>query len=136
MTDLLSSVLILLFLYTTFSKLADFKGYANEMMAKPFAGWLKVLLIWSLPPIETAISVLLFFSRTRRTGFLISSLILIIFSIYIGLVLLGYFEKTPCSCGGVLKSMGFKAHLWFNIIFISLSSFGFYLSKAGGRGEK
>jgi hypothetical protein len=60
-------------------------------------------------------------------GFYLSALLLIIFTGYIALVLLNYFGRVPCSCGGVIRTLGWGLHLIFNVFFLLLSFLGIYL---------
>ncbi len=48
------------------------------------------------------------------------------FTVYIGLVLTGLFGRVPCSCGGVLSSLGWEAHFLFNVCILALAVIGVY----------
>jgi hypothetical protein len=116
------SFLIMLWLYTAGSKLIDIPMYKRGLYGQPFSKDLKDFLFYALPLSEFFLITLLYFKKTRKLGYLGSLLLLTIFTAYIILVLMGYYPKIPCSCGGILTMMSWKVHLWFNIFCIGISA--------------
>ena len=114
------SLLILLFSYTAISKFIDMNGFAYDMHNQPFPRWLSTILIYALPPIELLIALLLLFDKTRYTGLWAAGILMGLFTVYTCLVLLKVFYKVPCSCGGVIKRLSWKQHLFFNLFFLIL----------------
>lgn len=49
--------------------------------------------------------------------------IMVMFTAYI-YIILNYSSFIPCSCGGILEKLGWKEHLFFNLIFIMLAAAG------------
>ena len=127
MIDAIASLLIFLFVYTAISKLITFEEFKSQMRNQTFPAWMATGLIWTLPASELITSVFLLVPRWRTAGFWISFLLLTLFTGYILLVLTNYFGRVPCSCGGVIKALGWKSHLAVNTIFLLLSLFGIYL---------
>lgn len=125
------TLLILLWMYTAGSKLMDvglFKfQLANQSLGKTTAAF----LLWFIPISEILAALLLLSSKTRLAGLALSAGLMLLFTGYIGLVLLGYYGRTPCSCGGVLKEMGWHLHFWFNVYFLAISVLGVWLAKSG-----
>ncbi|WP_353959040.1 MauE/DoxX family redox-associated membrane protein [Mucilaginibacter myungsuensis] len=121
---MISALLILLFVYTAVSKLLDMQAFREQMYNQEFPAWLADLLITTLPALEIVTAVLILFQRTRLTGLMISFLLMVLFTTYILLVIAGYYDRTPCSCGGVLRSMGWTTHLLFNLFFTLISFLG------------
>jgi putative oxidoreductase len=121
-----ASLLILLFVYTALSKWLAFDDFKAQMHNQEVASWVADGLVWLLPPVEIMAALLLLFEPSRYAGFWMSFILMAVFTGYIGLVVAGYYERTPCSCGGVLKSMGWTAHLLFNCFFLLLSLFSIY----------
>ncbi|PSL03085.1 MauE/DoxX family redox-associated membrane protein [Cecembia rubra] len=125
--EVIPYVLAFLFLYTGFSKLMDpvgtYQGLSNQVLPTLLAE----LLFYSLPPIELTIAVLLLKDRTIKIGLASFSILMTVFSAYIILVLTGVFGRVPCSCGGVLNSLGWWEHLWFNLFFLGLAGIGLKL---------
>src|SRR5690606_18433211 len=72
---------------------------------------------------------LLLIRPIRIYGLLFSLLLLLVFTIYVGMVYLNFFERVPCSCGGVFKSMSWEAHLFFNLGFTLLALAGINLEQ-------
>ncbi len=76
--------------------------------------------------------LLLLAPGTRLSGFYLSTLLILGFTTYIGLVLTGFFDRCPCSCGGVISSMSFESHFSFNLLFLTLPALGAYLDGKQG----
>jgi putative oxidoreductase len=125
---MMASLLVLLFAYTAFSKLLDFSSFKDQMHNQAMKPWINELLIWLLPPIEITAACLLLFERTRQAGFYLSAALMTGFTIYVLLVLLHAFNRVPCSCGGVLKVLGWRSHFVFNLFFMLLSFTGIYFT--------
>lgn len=124
--DIIIFLLILLFVYTAMSKLFDFEQFKGQMYNQALPHALATVLIWTLPGIEIIAALLLLFEQTRLAGLYLSTVLMILFTGYIALVLLGYYGRVPCSCGGVIKSLGWKNHLFFNLFFLLLSILGIF----------
>jgi len=127
--NIITSLLILLWTYTAFSKLADLKEFQSQLNNQVFSDSTAQILLWSIPTSELLAAALLLFERTKTAGLITSALLMTAFTGYIALVLAGYYQKVPCSCGGVLKQLGWQAHLWFNLFFLALSITGSMLHK-------
>ncbi|WP_374949829.1 MauE/DoxX family redox-associated membrane protein [Mucilaginibacter sp.] len=125
--DIISFLLILLFIYTAMSKILNFNQFKGQMYNQTLSHGLATLLIWTLPGIEILTGLLLLFEKTKPYGFYISILLMTVFTGYIILVLLNYFGRVPCSCGGVIKAMGWKLHLLFNLFFLLLSTCAIFI---------
>ena len=124
--NLICSLLILLWVYTALSKLSDVQEFKNQLMYQSFGKELAMILLWAIPIAELLAAGLLLISSTRLLGLWLSSLLMAAFTIYIIMVLSGYYHQIPCSCGGVLKQLGWKSHLFFNLFFLTISSIGTY----------
>lgn len=111
-------LLIILFTYAAASKLMDIDRFRSQLYLQPFAHGLANVLLYALPAIELIVAVLLCFNRTRFAGLLLSTLLMAVFTTYISLVLLHYWGKVPCSCGGILQHMSWPVHLAFNWAFM------------------
>lgn len=125
-------LLILLFVYTAVSKLADYDNFVNVLNQtselRPFAS----VLATGLPIIEIVAAVLLAFPSTRDKGFLVSLLLMIAFTIYVGYVNF-LVSHQPCACGGIFKGIGWKRHLIVNLIFTAIALAGLSLNKTISR---
>lgn len=118
--------LIFLWVYASVSKLADYERSRGEMLNQIFSVWLAEILVWAVPLAELSAAALLLFNKTRLYGLLLSSLLLLSFSVYIALVMLNVFNRLPCSCGGVLNNMSWGMHLLFNLFFLALALCGLF----------
>lgn len=121
------ALLILLWAYTALSKLSDIQGFKNQLGNQTFGKTTSSLLLLFIPISELLATGLLIIRKTRLIGLVLSCILMLLFTGYITLVLFGYYDRVPCSCGGVLKNLGWQTHLWFNLFFLSLSLIGIYL---------
>ena len=118
-TDIISYLFIILFIYAATSKLLDYQNFAAQLGRSPMLARFGNLY-WFVPAIEILISIVLAIPRFRLAGLFASFSLMTMFSAYI-IAILRYSEYIPCSCGGVLQHMSWTAHLWFNISFVVLS---------------
>lgn len=130
LTALFASALIILFCYTAIAKLMDVAEFERQLENQILPAWAKAPLVWLIPAVELTLSALLIIPATRLWGFYGSAVLMTLFSGYIGLVVAGFFDRTPCSCGGVLQAMDFETHLLFNLFFLTLSLLGIYMFHA------
>ena len=124
---LCNTLLILLWVYTAASKLMDIAEFKRQLYSQNFTRAFAHVLLWLIPSIELIAAILLLYKNTRLVGLILSILLMALFTGYIALVLFGYYDRVPCSCGGVLKSLGWHTHLWFNLFFLLISLLGSYL---------
>jgi hypothetical protein len=127
--EIISSLLILLFLYASVSKWLAFKLFIGEMNNQPFPNWMTPFLVWSIPFIEVLIAVGLIFEKTRVQSFYASLTLMLAFTIYTVAILLHAFKYIPCSCGGVIRKLTWPQHLFFNLFFVGISLLGIILKK-------
>lgn len=125
--QLISAALTILFCNAAITKLIDLAEFRRALANQELPRWSKAPLVWLIPGSELLLSGLLVVPATRILGFYGSAVLMVLFTGYVGLVVAGYFERVPCSCGGVLHSMGFGTHLVFNLFFLLLSLIGIYM---------
>ncbi len=126
--DIVVGLLIFLFVYTSISKLNDIYKFQAAIKQSPLIGDRSVFFSWAVPVSELFVSLLLFIPFTRRLGLYGSFALMLVFTLYIG-YMITYTPHLPCSCGGVLKQMSWKQHLFFNIGFTILALAGILLQK-------
>lgn len=122
-TEIISSLLILLFIYTALSKLLDYASFKSVLSRSPLIAGQAAVVALALPITEIMVSLLLFVPRTRLWGFYGASVLMTVFTLYLAYMIL-FTPKLPCSCGGVLKQMTWNQHLVFNIFFLLLALTG------------
>lgn len=127
--EIISSLLILLFLYTAVSKLIDFTRFTGEMNNQPLPNWMTPFLTWMIPVLEILAAGLLMVAKTRVKGLYLSLALMSLFTIYTGLVLFHFFDRVPCSCGGIVKELSWSEHLVLNLFFTGLSLVGIHLCR-------
>jgi len=125
--QLISILLITLWVYTALNKAMDIGLFRAQLARQPIPQELANILVWLLPAIELLAASLLMFTKTRKAGMFFSFLLMLVFTGYVALAVIGYWENIPCSCGGVLNQLEWKDHLWFNLFFTALAGTGVYL---------
>jgi len=121
-------LLLLLWIPVTIDKILNFSSFQSGILRQPLSTNVANLAIYTLPVLEVLTIVLLLINRCRQLGFLLSSLLMTIFTFYVGLALIGTWEKLPCGCGSVISGMSWPEHFWFNITFLLISIIGMILS--------
>lgn len=112
--EIISSLLILLFVYTAISKLMVLSTFEYTLTKSPLLEWAAGPLSVGVPVLELIIAVLLLVPRTRLTGLYLYTGLMLMFTLWIG-YLLTIASHRPCSCGGVLKYLTWKEHFFFNL---------------------
>lgn len=116
---------ILLFVYAAISKLIEFNDFQTQLGQSPLLGAFAKAVSYGVIIFEIFISLILAFQRTRKFGFYLFYLLMVMFTAYI-IIILNFTSFTPCSCGGVLEKMGWTEHLIFNIAFVLIAAFAIY----------
>jgi putative oxidoreductase len=129
--QIISGLLILLFLYTGANKLFSFEHFHDQLNNQVFPNSWTPFLIWALPSAEIAIAIALMFDKSKMAALWGSLVLMILFTLYTGLVLLNVFSRVPCSCGGVIEHLTWNQHLFFNLFFVTISAIGIRLWKTG-----
>jgi putative oxidoreductase len=113
-------LLILVFCYSAFTKLADQNTFRDVLARGIFPDPVAFVLSFALPLLELGTAGLLFFPNTRKAGLLLSLLLLNAFTVYLVYMIL-FAPDLPCSCGGVLEALSWKQHVIFNLFLIILT---------------
>lgn len=118
----LTAALMLLFSYAAISKLADPGLFRAQLYLQPFPHAVADVLVVAIPALELAAIGLLCRERTYPAGLWLSLILMSAFTLYIALILLLSPGPLPCSCGGILNRLSWRAHLIFNICFVLASA--------------
>jgi hypothetical protein len=124
--EIISALLIILFIYTGINKIMDFTKFKYEMGRSPFIQNMAGFIAYTLPPGELLIALALILKRTRLLGLYLSLFIMALFTGYIWLML-NYAYDLPCSCGGIISKLSWDDHLKFNAVFTGLAMIGIIL---------
>lgn len=124
--ELTRLLLIILFAYTAFSKVLDYKKLFQHLHDSPLLPAFFSYLAWLVPLVEFIVVVLLIIPRTLRCGLLWSSVLMFLFTLYV-LAILTVADYVPCSCGGVIELLSWRGHLLFNGCFLALSFIALFL---------
>jgi len=113
------ALLILLWSYTGLSKLTDQAAFEKQVITLLSVSHPEPISI-GIPVLEVLTAFSLVWNRTRVPGLYLSLLLITAFTAYVALVIAGYFGPAPCSCGGIIAALSWKAHLIVNISILSL----------------
>lgn len=127
--DLISYLFIFLFCYTGVSKLIQYKKFVIEVGLSPLLPAFAKETVFLIPVIEILTALLLLFRRTRQVGIYLSIALMLLFTLYV-LGVLTLAPEVPCSCGGVIESMGWSGHLAFNVTLLLVSVCGLFISRS------
>ncbi|MUP46543.1 hypothetical protein E0K83_12420 [Gramella sp. BOM4] len=111
---------IVLFLYTAISKLMDLENFQLELQKSPLLSDYHKMVALVIPVSEILISLGLIWKKTRFISLLSFLFFMTLFTAYI-YIILNFTGYIPCSCGGVIESLGWTEHLIFNGLFILLA---------------
>ena len=120
-TEAISAIFIFLFVYTALSKIFTFNLFTQTLKETPLIGGIAIYIAFLLPAVELTVSLLLLIPRTRRFGLYSTFALMLVFTLYLGYMIL-FTPQRPCTCGGVLEKMTWTQHLILNI-FLNILSF-------------
>ena len=115
-----SSLFILLFVYTAVSKLLVLEDFRVQVAQSPLLSAYAGFIAPSVLIAELLFAGFLCFHAWRLWGLYASLYLMVAFTFYIYLIL-NFSEFIPCSCGGIIEELGWTEHLVFNLIFILLA---------------
>lgn len=122
-TEIISILFVLLFVYASVSKLLDFETFKAQLGQSPlltiFAGW----IVWLVPLAELITAMALVVPKFRLLALYGCLGLMSSFTMYI-IAILNFSDYIPCSCGGILENMGWTEHLVFNMAFVLLAVIG------------
>lgn len=118
--------LMVFWLYVALDKLWDLPGFHRALLKQPFPDAWADILYWVLPLAELGLSLLFLFSKIRY-AYLLSAVLMLAFTIYIGLGVAGLYAKRPCGCASVFSGLSWDWHLLANTVLLGLSILGRFL---------
>ncbi|SDQ89624.1 MauE/DoxX family redox-associated membrane protein [Flagellimonas zhangzhouensis] len=121
--NLFNLLLTLLFVYTAASKLIHLDTFQTRLERMPYVSSYATLISWSVPFLELVISGLLWFPKYRLLALYSSLVLLGVFTSYI-IIILTYSDSVPCTCGGIISTLGWRDHILFNTAFMLMSLLG------------
>ena len=124
--DAIAYLILALFMYTAASKLFAIRSFSSTLSKSPLIGEYSKLVAWGIPITELVIGVLLIFAPIRKWGLYASFVLMILFTLYL-LYMIFSGSKLPCHCGGVISTMTWQQHIWFNLGFVLVAFTGIFL---------
>lgn len=123
---------IFLFLYTAYFKVADHENFSHVLSKSPaISSFIAPILAWAIPFSEILTACFLLIPWTRKTGLWLSFLLMLLFTAYLGYMLMSG-KPLPCNCGGVISALTWKQHLLFNLFFLATAASAIYFEQKNG----
>jgi len=126
--DITVYLFIILFMYTAASKILTVKSFASTLAKSPLIGSYNMFIAYAIPITEIIISIILIFPFIRKAGLYASFLLMTVFTAYLAYMVLSG-NKLPCHCGGVISTMTWQQHIWFNLGFVALAIIGLTINR-------
>lgn len=119
--EIVAANFILLFVYTGVTKLIEHDKFSTALFKSPLLHSYYNVVAFSIPIMELLTAGFLFTPGTRRFGLVLSLLLMTVFTIYIA-YMIAFTPHLPCSCGGIISSLSWKAHLILDTILTLLAA--------------
>lgn len=127
-SDTAAYLLLALFMYTAANKILTINTFSSTLAKSPLIGSYSLVVAWLIPIIEIIVSLLLIVAATRKLGLYASLALLGIFTVYL-IYMVSSGTKLPCHCGGVISTMTWQRHIWFNAAFLIIAVIGIKMHK-------
>jgi uncharacterized membrane protein YphA (DoxX/SURF4 family) len=124
--DIITVLFAVLFVYAAVSKLLAYDEFQAQIGQSPLLTNHVWWISWFIPFIEILVALMLFIPRLQLVALYASFSLMFMFTAYISFILT-FSPFVPCSCGGILSSMGWTSHLIFNIAFTLLAIIGIFI---------
>lgn len=128
--EIICFLLIALMLYAAVSRWLDFHNFIDEINNQPLPNSITPLIVYGIPALQVITAAALAFEKTRMTGLWISLSIMLLYVVYNTLILINFYGRTPCTCGGIIKHLTWGQHLIFSLFFAGVSLIGILLKRA------
>ncbi|WP_257667041.1 MauE/DoxX family redox-associated membrane protein [Parapedobacter tibetensis] len=117
----LSLLFVCLFLYTVYHKAVGMEAFEKGIARIPYFGSQAGAVASGVLAAEVLVSLLIIWPDTNRLGLWGALSLMVVFTAYIGSMLL-FAESLPCQCGGAIEKLTWQQHLLFNCGFIALAA--------------
>ena len=129
LSELCTSLMVLLFTYAGASKLLQQDIFRIQLINVPVIRKYRDVFALTIPIFELLLAVLMIVKRTRVAGLVASLITLCVFIAYLSISLLTN-SNLPFHCGGVINSLSWKQHIFFNLFFIAVAALGLYMQRS------
>jgi len=116
---------IFLFVFSGYEKLVTHIQFLKGLEKVAIVGNYAFIISWLVPIAEIVISLLLVFPKTLKLGLNLFTSLMVIFTLYIGGVIL-WAENLPCHCNILVKQLSWPQHIIFNLAFIVIAIIGLW----------
>lgn len=135
LVEVISNLLILLFVYTATSKWLDDASFKTVITQSPLIGSFSYVAAWLLPVLKVWTAGLLLYPGTRNVGLYAALVLMVVFTGYTMYMLL-FASHLSCFCGGLIQYLNWHTHLLFNLAWILLAVIAIKLDRPKGVSRK
>lgn len=128
-------ICVFLFIYTAYSKILEHARFLKGISKVHFIANFALPISWAIPAAEILVAVLMIIPKAFKLGLWAFVALMILFTGYI-LGMLIWAKQLPCHCGGVIETLSWTQHTWFNLTFIALALFALWLSRKKNEYQK
>ncbi|MBT1688294.1 MauE/DoxX family redox-associated membrane protein [Dawidia soli] len=121
--DIIVFSFVILFIYAATNKLATYDLFVAQLGKSPLIMNYAPSIAWMIPTLELILAIALLIRKLLLAALFGCFTLMLTFTLYIGFII-NFSPYVPCSCGGILNSLGWTEHMLFNIIFIVLAVLG------------
>jgi len=121
-------ICVFLFLYTAYSKILEHRRFLKGLSRVELIGGFAGSISWLVPAAEILIAILMIIPKAYKLGLYAFITVMTSFTGYI-LSMLLWAKTLPCHCGGVIETLSWTQHIWFNLAFIAIALLALWLSK-------
>lgn len=114
-------VLVIIWLFSFFMKAIWYKQWQQEINNQVFGQVMSGILYYVIPLLFLLVAILLITEKTSSVGMYLSLILWLLMSSYILLILIGYFNRIPCSCAAIIPGFSWLQQLIFNGIGLILN---------------
>ena len=132
--DIACYLIIILFTYAALNKLFLFDVYLYDLGRSPYIGFATPVLSILIPTVELVLSVMLIFQRTRTLALLGSFILMLMFTLYVGAIILFTTGGMPCTCGGLIKELSWRQHFLLNAFYTALALYAYFMNRRKQKG--
>lgn len=129
---LLRATMLLFWIYVGIDKIWQLDAFKLALTQQPVISPLAPILYWLLPIAEIGLGIMLAIpsQKIQSMGWKASTLLISVFTVYIGLGVLGLYPNKPCMCSNFLSNVSWTAHLLINSVILALSLLGWVFNKS------
>jgi len=116
----------MLFVFSGFEKIITHSQFERGLEKVNVIGSYAKIIGWAVPVLELLVALLIIVNKTSRFGLKLFVMLMLIFTVYIGIMLL-LADRLPCHCNILIQQLSWSEHIIFNVAFIAIAFFAIHV---------